>query len=348
MTRAQSMEVINDSTTLQSRIDAVLAAPIMEWDHSPDIGWQPGDPLWPHPKDRMDEVQDWSSPVLEMPHGWLYSRAQSGDAGNCPRWMMEIVGLDDYFVGHDDDGNAVWGVTFNHDDTMDSSLYYVDCDDCLVGIGDEETNCWVCGKRVRMQSKADEARERQARDKELYDAALEALYGEMFQGDNHLIFTSSSSGMRGATLSGLVFDEASGTEWVAWDGGASEDYVSYASWDAAATSTFYHEMLWGDGLDISDPSLYNTSYMINRPRQFGRTERLNNLLQLQLAVEQGLEQARQIQEFEVPRINLQETNPALYQPGYERYFESEQNNVPSPHGRARHHGRSGGSRHRQG
>lgn len=49
MTSAQTMDVLNDSTTLQSRIDTVLAAPDLDWAN--DSGWQPGDPLYDHPWD---------------------------------------------------------------------------------------------------------------------------------------------------------------------------------------------------------------------------------------------------------------------------------------------------------
>lgn len=330
MTRAQSMDVINDSTTLQSRIDAVLAAPIMEWDHSPEIDWQPGDALWAHPNDRVHEVQDWSSPVLEMPHGWLYSRAQSGDAGNCPRWMFEVIGLDDYFVGTDDDGNPIWGTCFNHDDTMDGAMGLVDCDDCLVGIGDEDTNCWFCGKRVRMQSRVAEAEERRARDMALYQAAREQLFSGMDL-DSSLIFTSSSMGLRGVTPSRLVFDELpNNVEWVSWDGGTSDDYVSYCRSDIEATLVAYRlRPRISEPLNINDPSLYNTSYTINSPQRFGRTEHLSNVFQFLQVVDQGLEQAQQVQRFEVPSVNLQESHPDLYRPGYERYFENPTERHPS-------------------
>lgn len=47
MTRAQTMDVLNDSTTLQSRIDTVLATPDLDWAN--DSGWHPGDPLYDWP-----------------------------------------------------------------------------------------------------------------------------------------------------------------------------------------------------------------------------------------------------------------------------------------------------------
>lgn len=48
MTRAQTMDVVNDSTTVQSRIDTVLAGGD-DYDWSPDIEWYPGDPLYDAP-----------------------------------------------------------------------------------------------------------------------------------------------------------------------------------------------------------------------------------------------------------------------------------------------------------
>lgn len=113
MTRAQSMDVINDSTTLQSRIDTVLAAPIMEWDNSDEIQWQPGDPVYPHPSVRED---------------FYVQNDEDGDVywfsgGNYVRRMYDLIY--DY-----------------HTDRMEATM---GCQKCLVSGALNELECWNCG-----------------------------------------------------------------------------------------------------------------------------------------------------------------------------------------------------------
>lgn len=115
MTRAQAMDVVNDSTTMQSRIDAVLAAPIMEWDHSPEIKWQPGDPLYQHPHLRTDIHTLVDSDGDEI---WF-------QGGNFVRRMYDVI--DDY-------------ATERMAGTMG-------CQTCLVSGDLNELECWNCGKR---------------------------------------------------------------------------------------------------------------------------------------------------------------------------------------------------------
>lgn len=43
-------EILNDTTSVQSRIDTVLASPELDWAN--DSGWHPGDPLHRHPYER--------------------------------------------------------------------------------------------------------------------------------------------------------------------------------------------------------------------------------------------------------------------------------------------------------
>ena len=134
MTRAQTMDVVNDSTSIQSRIDAVLGSADSDYDWSPDIKWWPGDPLYPHPRRRGAEWYSYESPVLETPHG--YSPAGFGGGGNCVRHMVDAFDLEDEF------------------DLFFSAIG--DCRDCEVGIGWAEVDCWNCGKRVREKSRARE------------------------------------------------------------------------------------------------------------------------------------------------------------------------------------------------
>lgn len=357
------MDVINGATTLESRIDAVLAAPIMEWDHSPEIQWQPGDPLWKHPEDRDDEIFSFASPVLETPHGWLHSLPAQG-GGNCPRYMFEIVGLDDYFTGIDDQGNALYNAYFGHDDTMDGSP--MDCEDCLVGIGDDERHCWNCGKMLWLMTKSEmwAAHKKQQSDywAMVWDGMQRANAAEGRRRDELVL---ASSAFRGQRADYVVLDEWSSNlaniEWPGPEMTYPTDFVTYTFADAMATQVMYNNQ---QRLDIYDDSLYNHSYTIDfdapgvplrglpifwgRSRRNGRTEWLNNWLQFCIAAEQGLQDWQRPAEFEVPRINLRDTNPDLYRPGYERYFESENQHVPTTPGRRHHDGRSRGARHRQG
>lgn len=359
------MEVVNDSTTMQSRIDAVLAAPIMEWDHSPEIQWQPGDPLWKHPEERADETQDWSSPVLEMPHGWMHSRPSTGSAGNCPRYMFEIVGLDDFFVGYDENDDVVWGAHFGHDDTMDGSMYLVDCDDCLVGLGDDEVNCWVCGKRVLMESKAARRRELIKDSERQAQVYMATLWDEM-RLPRHILTTPIRS-RPSQLIAGLrpmlsMVDEIN--SYFEWPPVVEEEFVEYASWDANVTARMFRGLTrvvdeepavhpYHGPLDINDPSLYVNNYRINLDEPVPQQGALMYWSSAQRRwAEMRLQEIMTEQEPEVPevpRLTLRETNPDLYRPWYERYFESENDNVrTSPAERRRGHGRAGAPRHRQG
>lgn len=362
------MEVINDSTTMQSRIDAVLAAPIMEWDFSPDIQWQPGDPLWKHPDERSDEVIDYSGPALQMPHGWYASRPDVG-GGNCPRYMLEIVGYDDYFAGTDRDGNVTYEPYFGHDDTMDGALHLVDCDDCMVGLGDDEVNCWVCGKRVLMETKAAIRAEQKAQMEQQAQIYWMSWWNAMAGANDGLtmdrrILTVPRRSSRSNLIEGLranmsVVDEIGHIEWPS---DPRIDFVEYPAWDAGVTMQMYLQTAnpedavihpYNGPLDPNDPSLYVNNYHINLDDPLPEQGALMYWSSSQRRwAEMRLREIMDNQEPalpEVPRITLQETNPALYRPGYERYFESENDNVrTSPAERRRGHGRAGAPRHRQG
>lgn len=330
------MEVINDSTTMQSRIDAVLAAPIMEWDFSPDIQWQPGDPLWKHPDERSDEVIDYSGPALQMPHGWYASRPDVG-GGNCPRYIFEIVGYDDYFTGNDDQGNAQYSEYFGHDDTMDGAIHLVDCDDCQVGLGDDEVNCWVCGKRVLMESKKALKLE-QAQAMERQTQIYMAAFWDEMQLPRHLLTVprrSRHSGLiEGLRSQMTVVDEIAHIEWPS---DPRIDFVEYASWDASFTTQLFNLRSRTEAvihpyhgpLDINDPELYVSDYRINLDEPIPQQGALMYWSSAQRRwAEMRLQEIMANPEPElpeVPRLTLQETNPDLYRPGYERYFESENN-----------------------
>lgn len=353
------MAVVNDATTMQSRIDAVLAAPIMEWDYSPEIQWQPGDPIWKHPDERTDEVIDFAGPALEMPHGWCASRPEQG-GGNCPRYMLEIIGLDDFFTGNDDNGNAMYDTVFGSDDTMDGSDYLVDCEDCMVGIGNEEVHCWNCGERVLMISKMESAKEWTRKQAEINEEMMRRFWGGMdlpvslipeTRRRDELILVGSSfdgeSRMRGLESRLTIVDE-----WPTWgwnDMTFPNDTATYTAEDARITT-----MLWENAnpvpyvnqLDPYDESLYVGSYQLAVPRNSGLTWFMENYMQLRLAAEQDLRGNFPVREFEVPRISLQDTNPDLYRQGYEQFFESENSNARTQ--RTRHDGRPGGPGRRQG
>lgn len=138
MTRAQSMDVINGSTTLQSRIDSVLSTPLMEWDYSPEIQWQPGDPLWEHPSKRTDIHQTTDE------YGYPYSFS----GGNYNRPMFQIIGRYERFVGMHG-SRAIYDEHYGPDDTFESSIWIgkqIRCEDCQVGWGRDIDYCWMCGK----------------------------------------------------------------------------------------------------------------------------------------------------------------------------------------------------------
>lgn len=338
MTRAQSMDVINDATTLESRIDAVLSAPIMEWDHSPEIQWQPGDPLWKHPNDRGDEIFSFASPVLERPHGWIASLPAQG-GGNCPRHMFEIIGLDEYVVGTGEDGAAEYQTYFSHDDTMDGEV--MDCDDCLVGVGNDERHCWNCGKMLWLMTKNEM---QAAHRKHQFDPLV--MFWEGIQRANaaedrrrdELILASSA--FRGQRADYVVLDEWSSNlsdiEWDVPEMPYPTDFVDYTFADVMAMQVLYNNQhrlnIYDDSLNIepTEPAPRSVRDIriflgdsINTPRRNGRTEWMNDWLQIRLEVEQGLHDWRKPAEFEVPRINLRDTNPDLYRSGYERYFTNQ-------------------------
>lgn len=70
MTRAQTTEVLNDTTSVQSRIDTVLSTPVLDWAN--DSGWHPGDPLYDYPNPTRGEQ---------------YTRR-----------MLEVIDTDDYWM----------------------------------------------------------------------------------------------------------------------------------------------------------------------------------------------------------------------------------------------------------
>lgn len=343
MTRAQTMDVINDSTTIQSRIDAVLADPTLQWDYSPDIQWQPGDPLWPHPSERRSEEINFSSPVLQQPHGWAYSMSERG-GGNHVRPMFEIIGLDDYFGGYDDEGDVVLETWFSPDDTMDGSMYLVDCDDCLVGIGDDEVNCWNCGRRVRMESKNDEAAEcrRQAAESIRADWGewgewLNRMSPERYYSpqDDRLIIVGTTfddtSSLRGVRSLDYVLDEAA--SWATWSTPIDDaDLIEYSSWDAAFTQQAMSYIWNSDTRQTREPG---TNLYWDVPRRQWP----------QLRISDEFMTTQEPTAPEIARISLQETRPDLYRPGYKRYFESENSHARTPSAqRVRRPGRSGGTR----
>jgi len=337
VTRAQSMEVVNDSTTMQSRIDAVLAAPIMEWDHSPEIQWQPGDPLWQHPEERTREVIDFNSPVLEMPHGPYYSHPEYG-GGNCPRYMLEIIGLSDFFTGNDEDGNAQYQTILEPDDTLDGASYIIDCDDCLVGLGDDEVNCWVCGRRVLMETKAERRRElAEAVNHQTHiywhswwNAMAGANDGQemLVPLSRRTLVTPRRNGrnaMEGFRAQMSIVDELSYLEWPSV---TEERFLEYTEADVALTR------MW---LNLNpNPVEPCTPPSPDAPIFWDSSQRRWAELKLQ-----EITPASEPELPDIPRLTLQETNPDLYRPRYERYFESENNNAqhlsrPRSSGRRQH------------
>ncbi len=113
MPRAQSMDVINDSTTMTSRIDTMLLGVREDWDSSPEIKWNPGDPLYKHPSDR-NAVYDEGNPE------WGGAATVIGN-NQCARRMVELF----------DDGER-----YEH----------MRCEECLVSWSGAEAKCWCCGQ----------------------------------------------------------------------------------------------------------------------------------------------------------------------------------------------------------
>lgn len=74
MTRAQTVDVLNDSTTLQSRIDTVLATPDLDWAN--DSGWHPGDPLYEDPRLSYNEDAQVVRHMIDVFEDGLYYAAR--------------------------------------------------------------------------------------------------------------------------------------------------------------------------------------------------------------------------------------------------------------------------------
>lgn len=64
MTSAQTTAVLNATTTLQGRIDTVLATPDLDWDD--DSGWQPGDPLYERPDPDARDDDQYVRPMFQV------------------------------------------------------------------------------------------------------------------------------------------------------------------------------------------------------------------------------------------------------------------------------------------
>lgn len=86
MTRAQTVDVLNDSTTVQSRIDTVLAAPDLDW--SNDSGWQPGDPLYDRPNPYLRYGDQWVRPLIQL----IEDGAEWGDYARCEACQVSWSG----------------------------------------------------------------------------------------------------------------------------------------------------------------------------------------------------------------------------------------------------------------
>lgn len=85
MTRARTVDVLNDSTTLQSRIDTVLAAPDLDW--SNDSGWQPGDPLYEHPWNHGDYTRRMFEIIYDPERGMRCDACQVSWSGPEACWV---------------------------------------------------------------------------------------------------------------------------------------------------------------------------------------------------------------------------------------------------------------------
>lgn len=130
MTRARAMDVMNDATTMQIDIDAMLRRQDDQLDWSPEIDWQPGDPLYEHPYMR-DFVYvrhgEETSEVITRGEFWdLDWRTQLLYEGYGPQWVRPMAEL------------------FENDDTMESD-YRMRCQPCGVNWHGDEP-CWNCGE----------------------------------------------------------------------------------------------------------------------------------------------------------------------------------------------------------
>lgn len=103
-------DVLNAATTIQSRIDTVLATPTLDWAN--DSGWQPGDPLYAHPWDSdSEDVQ--------------YVRS-----------MVQLL--------HEDQGHFTMIVDFGNDWDFGAVHWRPDCESCEVSWAGPGP-CWACG-----------------------------------------------------------------------------------------------------------------------------------------------------------------------------------------------------------
>lgn len=113
MTRAQTVDVLNDSTTLQSRIDTVLAAPDLDWAN--DSRWQPGDPLYDHP-------WDWGSDSSQYVRRMVEVIEEPDRAMRCAACEVSWAGPEACWLCGDPATERAEGVTFGNivlDETHD-------------------------------------------------------------------------------------------------------------------------------------------------------------------------------------------------------------------------------------
>jgi hypothetical protein len=75
-------EILNDSTSVQSRIDTVLATPELDWTN--ESAWFPGDPLYSSPgctpRHMFDLIEQWTAPARCEP-------CQVRWSGDTPCWV---------------------------------------------------------------------------------------------------------------------------------------------------------------------------------------------------------------------------------------------------------------------
>jgi hypothetical protein len=419
------MEVINDSTTLQSRIDSVLAAPIMEWDHSPEIQWQPGDPLW----NRFDKLHR--------------------------RQMIQLIGVTFSATGEYDKERQqpIVEARETHDDTIDGNFDEVDCEDCLVGVDREENSCWNCGQLLWRSPKKDQPWFYEERSQPVsidfhgteisnsnlewftefffnhpdrdhvrfrpvatvscfqdYDPRAEPttvtprtlvysrsdvdemrtmfddllrrptrLNGVDFDGDSPLYsnvvayireemwallndeieremhsalfgdgsheltprtstpsrlivatpMQNGSSDFRGLISQYSVLDEVA--DWMSWSDSREDEFISYCDEDVRLSRLWFN-LNPGPIESYNPPSPGVPIFWDSAQRRWA-----------EIQIDQ-LMTSQESRPPDVPTITLQDTNPDLYRPGYERYFESENSHVPTPSVGPRHVQRPGPAR----
>ena len=334
MSRAQAIDVINDATTMQSRIDAVLMGVPDEWDYSPDIQWQPGDPLWPHPHSRYDEVLDFSSPARTSSPVFTDDDVspqtyddEAGGGGNYVRPMLEIVGLYDHYTGANENGDAQYVMGFGYDPTNDGYSYYVDCDDCQVGVGYDERDCWNCGQELWSQTKNEKNAARQAQQVKLYAATFASS------------LTNEHSVLRGLMSRISAADESMSAS-LSWDIWHIEPYSAALNINDELFVRSV-EINFGEPTDGLLASLRNSinwrppdTALILRSivgRRYGRQQRMEDWVDIQHAIDEFLHKTPELVIPALPRITLHKIRPDLYRPRYERYFESENTHGPQRH-----------------